>query len=224
MEASKEMPATSIAQTPLPIIAQVSRVITQSVDRITGDRSDTPLMTAMGIRLALQKYQIRSQVMYGQAAWIEVLANHELIWAGCWGKNFWFWVVTEYGETIDLSTAVTFRKRAHDRPEIQSLYSPPLLWSREIPSFYRYLPEGVAELDLTQEHDRNHWERLKSILQDLPPLDLAAVRDETAVDATSFPNEAMLLPGRRVLDDSKQSFRHFDRALSVGEMPPSPFQ
>ena len=38
---------------------------------------------------------------------------------------------------FDLNTSVAHRKRAHDQPGMQPLYSPPMLWSLDVPAFYR---------------------------------------------------------------------------------------
>src|ERR1700722_10867248 len=98
----------------LPVIANVSRVVTMVVDRITGDRVDFPLMVAAATVEALKNFQIESRVMYGQAAWIEVLEDQSVVWAGCWGQNIHFWVATQNGEIVDLNTSIAFKKRAHD--------------------------------------------------------------------------------------------------------------
>lgn len=205
--------------TPIGIVAQIARVVTQAVERITGDRSDAPLMTCMGVQFALQRYGIQSNVMYGQAAWVEVLSDHGLMWAGCWGKHHWFWVTTQYQELVDLSTAVSHRKHAHDRPELQSIYSPPLLWSNEVPAFYRYQPEGIAEIELTLDRDQQHWERLKAVLLAMPLLEGAQAQEPATID---FPNESILVSGRRLLDDNRDSFKHFDRALGISGIPAAP--
>ncbi len=204
--------------TPLPIIAVISRVVSRVIDRIAGDRVEVPLMVAAAVQEALKLHGIQAQIMYGPAAWVEVLEDQSPIWAGCWGEHIHFWVATQYGEVVDLTTAVAYRKRAHDSPQSQSLYSPPLLWSREVPAFYRYLPEGIAELELTDAEDLRKFE-----------LVLNEVREKCSPEAVghegeqpSFPSEAMLCPGRKVLDDPRSTFRHFDRALRVRGIPPAP--
>jgi hypothetical protein len=157
-------------------------------------------------------------VFYGPAAWVEVLEDQTPIWAGCWGKSLHFWVGTAYGEVVDLNTSVAHRKRAHDNPGLKSLYSPPLLWSREVPRFYRYNPEGVAELELHDTEDQRKYDRV-----------LAEIREKCgpqhvqAGEQLDFPNEPILCPGRKLLDDSKDTFKHFDRALAVQGIPPAPF-
>jgi ribosomal protein S10 len=204
--------------TPIEIIANVTRVVTKVVDRLTGDRADYPLLVAAATVEALKAFGLESRIMYGQSAWVEVMEDHSLLWAGCWGKNLHFWVGTAFGETVDLNTSVAFKKRAHDNPALKALYSPPILWSREVPSFYRYQPEGVAELELTEEQDHKRFETVCSeIAQKCGPKHLAV---EGELD---FPNEAILCPNRRLLDDTLDTFKHFDRALSVRGIPDAPF-
>ncbi len=206
-------------QTPLEVIALVSRVVSKVVDRVAGDRVEVPLMVAAGVQEALTLNGIQSQVMYGPAAWIEVMEDHSAVWAGCWGASFHFWAATQYGEVVDLNTGVAYRKRPHDAPGRQALYSAPMLWSREVPSFYRYQPEGIAELELTDEEDRRKFQLVLTEIQE-KCIPAAVLREKRA---PVFPNEPMLCPGRRVLDDSKQTFRQFDRALRVRGIPDAPF-
>jgi hypothetical protein len=205
------------AETPVEIIANVSRVVTRVIDRVTGDRVEVPLMVAAAAGEALKLHGIVSQVMYGPAAWIEVMADHSVVWAGCWGKNHSFWLATQQGEVVDLNTSAAHRKRAHGTPDLKPLYSPPMLWSREVPRFYRYLSEGIAELELTDPADVKKYEAV-----------LAEIREKCGPDQVKgkdpeFPNEPILCPGRRLLDDSHQTFKNFDRALSVRGIPPAPF-
>jgi hypothetical protein len=203
--------------TPVPVIAQVSRVVTSVVDRITGDRVEVPLMVAAAVVEGLKGFGVEARVMYGPAAWLEVLEDQSVVWAGCWGQNFHFWAATGAGEVIDLNASVAFRKRAHDRIGVKPLYSPPMLWSAEVPRFYRYVPEGVAELELTDARDQARWETV-----------LREVREKCVPGAVppgepQFPNEPILLAGRRLLDDAQGTFRHFDRALGVRGIPSAPF-
>lgn len=202
--------------TPLEIIANVSRIVALAADRISGDRNEVPLMVAAGVSAALKNFNIKSNVMYGQVAWIEVMEDQSLIWTGCWGENFHFWCTTQFGEVIDLNTSVAIRKRTHTLPEYKPLYSPPILWSREVPAFYRYVPQGIAEIELTEERDQKQFDLLlREINEKCGPQFLLEGEPE-------FLNEPILCPGRRILDDSHQSFKHFDRALSVRGIPKSP--
>jgi hypothetical protein len=205
-----------VEATPIEVIANVSRVVTRVIDRITGDRSDYPLMVASACMEALKLHGIESQVMYGKAAWVEVLEDHTVLWAGCWGENITFWTATQFGEVVDLNTSVAHRKRAHSMPGMKSLYSPPMLWSREVPMFYRYVPEGVAELELTEARDIQRYETvLREIREKCGPTHISGEPE--------FPNEPILCPGRKLLDDSQQSFRQFDRAVGVRGIPKAPF-
>jgi hypothetical protein len=203
--------------TPLEIIANVSRVVTRVVDRLTGDRSDYPLLVAAATVEALKAYGLESRIMYGPAAWVEVMEDHSVLWAGCWGKNLHFWVGTAFGETVDLNVSVAFKKRAHDNPQLKAAYSPPMLWAREVPLFYRYQPEGVAELELVEEQDVKRFEAVcREIAEKCGPKHMSPGK-------LDFPNEPILCPGRKLLDDTQESFKQFDRALSVRGLPQAPF-
>ncbi len=215
----------SSESTPIPVIANVSRIVTRVVDRVTGDRVDAPLLVAAATVEALKTFGIESQIMYGKAAWIEVLENQSVVWAGCWGDNYTFWVATKFGETVDLNTSVAHRKRSHWDLNLKAKYSPPILWSRELPKFYKYVPEGVAAVgleDLKEERDqRNFKVVLAEIREKCGPAHVTP--DQYLDDAElEFPNEPILCPGRRILDDSTGSFKHFDRAVAVSGIPASP--
>lgn len=203
----------SAESTPLEVIACVSRVVTKVADRVTGDRNDYPLLVANACVEALKEFKIESRIMYGPVAWVEVLEDSSVIWAGCWGENQHFWVATQYGEIIDLNLSVAHRRRPSNSELPKALYSPPMLWSREVPKFYRCQPEGVAELELHDDRDRR-WNEMV----------LAEVRTHCKIDGKEpeFPNEPILCPGRKLLDDSRDTFRHFDRIVSVKGIPELP--
>ncbi len=207
---------TTLTQTPLDVIANVSRIVTKVVDRIAGDRVEVPLMVAAACVEGLKLHGIQSQIMYGRAAWTEVLENQSVLWAGCWGGNIHFWVATQFGEVVDLNASVAHHKIGHTSPDLKPRYSPPMLWSTEVPRFYRYQPEGVAELELTDQRDLDHFELvLKEVREKCLP-------DLLKGESEPFPNEPILCPGRKLLDDNQGTFRHFDRALSVYGIPDFP--
>ncbi len=209
-------PVSETVSTPLPVIANVSRIVTRVVDRIAFDRSDYPLMVAAAAVEALKLHGIESRIMYGEAAWIEVLENQAIQWAGCWNGSIYFWVATQYGEVVDLNGPVAYKKRAHARPEEKPVGSPPILWSAEVPAFYRYVPEGVAELELLDQGDQHKFEAILAEIREKCRPELLLGEEE------EFPNEPILCPGRKLLDDSKQSFRFFDRTLAVSGVPDAP--
>lgn len=208
---------SSPESTPIEVIANVSRIVTKVVDRITGDRVEYPLMVAAAAVEALKQHGIEARVMYGQVAWVEVMEDNSVVWAGCWGQSFHFWAATQFGEVVDLNTSVAHKKRAHDNPALKPKISPPMVWSRELPRFYRYQPEGIAELELADDRDIKRYELvLQEIREKCGPKQIEGKEPE-------FPNEAIICPGRRVLDDSNQSFRQFDRAIGVSGVPDAPF-
>lgn len=208
------------SETPIPVIANVARVVTAVCDRITGDRVDVPLLVAAACAEGIRRHGIEAQVMYGKTAWVEVLEDNTVVWAACaQPESPGFWVTTQYGEVVDLNASVAHRKQALQLPSSVAALSPPMLWSREVPAFYRYQPEGIAELDLESldERARNQLDTvLREVREKCGPEQLVEGEDP------QFPNEPILCPGRRVLDDSNQSFRKFDRVLSVRGLPKAP--
>src|SRR5438034_645882 len=94
------------SSTPLHTIAQISKVVTRVIDRLTGDRVDYPLLVAGACSAALGNYGIESHILYGRAAWVEILEDHSVLWAGCWENSQHFWVESEFHEIIDLNSSV----------------------------------------------------------------------------------------------------------------------
>lgn len=220
MEVPHSHAQTQTQSTPLPVIAHVSRVVTKVIDRITGDRVDYPLLVAAACVEALKRFGIESRIMYGQVAWVEVLEDQSPLWAGCWGENYHFWVATQFGEVVDLNTSVAYRKRSHLNPQLKAIYSPPILWSQDVPRFYRYIPEGVAELELLEEADIRRYKLVvNEISEKTPPVVLSEILMSENLE---FPNEAILCPDRKLLDDSNGTFKLFDRALGVAGIPKAP--
>ncbi|MGE0614767.1 MAG: hypothetical protein AB7P04_03930 [Bacteriovoracia bacterium] len=204
------------SETPLAVVADVSRIATRVVDRITGDRADFPLLVALAAARRLAKYDIRADVMYGRAAWVEVLENSTPVWTGAWKDHSHFWVATQFGETVDLTAAVSYKKRGGN-PDIHPQYSPPLLWSKDYPRFYRYFPEGIAELETPSDPKFARWVELVLSEMDRHPL-----TDVNATENLDFPDEPLLCNGRRLLDDGAETFKNFDRVLGVRGIPESP--
>lgn len=206
-----------VANTATPIIANVSRIVTRVVDRLTGDRSNYPLLVAMGVTRALSLHGISSRILYGDVAWIEVLENHSIIWAGTWGDQFGFWVESEFGEVIDLNASVAHRHKDTKNPDHKPLYSPPILWSNNVPRFYRFRPKGIAEIGELPERDTKWLNALNE------EIDTKCRKTLLLGDNEEFPNEPIICPGKKLLDDTLKTFQHYDRALSVVGIPQSPF-
>jgi len=207
----------SLHSTPLPIIASVTKTLTKATDRLTGDRNDYPTLLCLGIVYALKKFNISSSIWYGEAAWIECLKDHSILWTGAWGENFHFWVQTQFSEIVDLNTSVSYRKKFSSDPEKKPILSPPLLWSSEIPLFYRYKPIGFAEIEPEIERDQK-W--LQFLYEEID--EKIKKEDESKIDF-EFPNEAIICPGKKLLDDSKKSFQSFDEHLQKTGLPQAPF-
>ncbi len=215
-------------ETPLSVIANVSKVVTKVIDRVMGDRVEVPLMVCGAVVHALKLNGIESRIMYGPVAWIEILEDNTPFWAGCWGDHFSFWVATQYGEIVDLNTSAAYRKEVHAKLGQNAIVSTPMIWSNEVPAFYRCKPEGVAVADPTDPKDIEKYQKILAEIEEkcAPRKPAEGVTATAAVPAdvneADFANEAIVCPNRRILDDSKNSFRIFDRALSVFGLPPPP--
>jgi len=208
--------------TPLHVIANVVRVVTQAADDVTGDRNGYPLLVADGCVEALKSFGIEARIMYGQAAWLEVLQDHTVLWAGCWDGSFHFWVATSFGEVVDCNASVSHRKpltqTREGTPLPRPLHSPPLLWSAEVPRFYRYQPEGIAE-SLPEGDREKRWRDavLAAVRAGCGP-----ARAPRSVEP-EFPDEPILCPARKLLDDTHGTFKLYDRAIAVTGIPKAPF-
>ena len=204
--------------TPVPVIAAISRVVTRVADRITGDRSDYPLLVALGVYEGLKILGVQSRILYGSACWLEVADDHSLIWAGAWDGLLHFWLETEFGEKVDLNLSVAHRKPFSNEFKQKPLYSPPMLWSNEIPGFCKYQPIGVAEFDEPESERDRKW--LNTLREELGK---NLTEGTLTASDPDFANEPILCSGRSLLDDSFETFKNYDRALGVLGIPESPF-
>lgn len=196
----------------LPVVSRTIALTCSIADRLTSARERYPLFVCALGKEILAQQKIQSRIMYGHAAWVEIsAATREPVWAGFWGENFSFWLETEYKETIDLNTPVAHRRGYEALGAFSSLHSPPILWSRRIPSFYKYIPQGLAETDLTQERDLKWFETARN-----------EARDKLAGEY-DFPNVPIIGPEGKLLDDSQESFKQYDEILTEKGIPQAPF-
>jgi len=202
------MDKKNLTQTPKRIIAHVANIVTQSSDQVIGDRSPYPLLVCAATQFALKQYNIESQIIYGHASWIEILNNNKPIWAGCWGESFHFWLVSEFNEMIDLHVSIAHR--SPNQQNKKSIASAPMLWTKQIPNFYQYKPIGIADPEPTETKAQN-W--LKKIHEKI----LHKCTEENTEEI--FPDEAIICSDKNLLDDTNNSFKKFDRALSVNGFP-----
>lgn len=217
------------ASTPLSVVSQVSYWVTRITDEVTTDRADYPLLVSLAGVEALRLLGIPSQVIFGSAAWIEVLEDQTLRWAGAWTEaNPYFWVQSEFHEVIDLTVSVSHRMRSQPNQKgYQSLnkskvlFSPPLLWSQKLPRFCVYDAIGIAEIELNSQRDIQWFEKVVEQLKSKISLDTKKDTQNKTESDLIFPDEPLLY-AQKILDDSQQRFKHYDRALSLQKMPPFP--
>lgn len=199
-------------QTSLEIVGCVSKSVTKAADQLFGDRSLHPLLVCLGGVYALEHFKISSRCLYGQAQWIEILENEKPIWAGSSPQRPHFWLQSQFGETIDFNISVSHRLNSPSGPKEKSKYSPPMLWSLEIPQFYEYHVEGIAEINPEDHKLLKQLDRLKRRIE-------IAISEYEKSKLIEFPNEPLLGPERKLLDSTQKEFQHFDRALSIHGFP-----
>lgn len=202
--------------TPEPIAALVCRVSTAVVDRLTGGRADYPLLLSLAAQEGLHQLGVHSHVLYGRAAWVEILEEKERpVWALCEADHPHFWLETAHGETVDLSLSAAHLSHSKRDIGVRTVASPPILWTPEVPSFVRYEVEGAAEMEAESDRERK---LIESVLREMRE---KCVREN--LEPLEWPNEPVIFSGRRLLDDALGTFARFDRALGVHGVPPAPF-
>lgn len=197
--------------TSLPILAHTSRITMTLADRLLTDRTRSPLFLAYGVSEALKFFGIKSRVMFGNAMWLEVMDDHTVLWAGAFGEQMHFWVETEFHETVDLYVGAAHR--AESGSHQKAMFSPPNLWSKEIPGFYKYQAEGIAEAESLDDPTFQLY--MKEIREQCATVD----KDEVN---PNFFNEPFICNDRKLMDDSKGSFKLFERAIQVRGIPKPP--
>lgn len=113
------------------------------------DYSVRSLQASECIRRLLDRLEIKSVVWAGMLCVARVYPDlGEVGWAGFWGDDPHVWLVTEFGELVDLTVS-----QLHQHPAFQRADSPPVpaLWWRPLdkwPPIIRYLPTGRVAIRL----------------------------------------------------------------------------
>lgn len=221
----------TLMTTPLSLVGPLSQQVIAITDRLVGGRGHAPMLVAKSIEYALMLFDISSAVLYGEAAWVEVLESDphpKIQWGGRWlpddspseSPSFYFWVETRFGEWVDLVAPSISRG---GKPRAQ--WAPPLLWSRQIPKFFKYRPHGMAEIEFSEPSQKRIFDQVCEELkawQQSTRIAFDAAPGSDGFPSDQFPNEPMLCDEQRVLDDSRQSFLNYDRALSIFGVPELP--
>lgn len=118
------------------------------------DYSMRCLQSSAGIRSVLDSLGIKSDLFKGAVCIAQVYEEDETVsgWSGFWDKDHHVWVVTEFGELVDLAVAKHHLHPASSRPDG---FQMPAIWWDDLtawPYTIRYLPEGPIEIKLTPEN------------------------------------------------------------------------
>ncbi|MBL4781103.1 MAG: hypothetical protein JKX92_02570 [Porticoccaceae bacterium] len=119
--------------------------------------------SSLAIQLVLKRFKIKSQVILGELCVPQVFDDELLApnWSGFWGDNHHVWLLTEFGELVDLNV-----RYLHKHPESQQIHKQlemPAIWWNEItqwPSILRYFPQGPVEANFSQD-EMDDFEQFK---------------------------------------------------------------
>jgi hypothetical protein len=97
------------------------------------------------IAMLLKQIGIQSGIVAGAFCIAEVFDDpRHLSWGGFWDRDHHVWVMTEFGEVIDLSVSQLHR---HPRSARDDAIATPAIWwsdSGIMPPIFRYLPDSVV--------------------------------------------------------------------------------
>lgn len=188
------------AQTKEHLIRTLSRGVVLSTERVTGDRTSYPLFVYTALKALLTTHGHGGRIFYGKAAFLAV-ENERQSWFVFGEKRPYFWIETENKETVDLNVFRLIKK--------MGFLGPPLIWSKDIPIFYKYVPEGLAEVD---EKEVSESSVFQSILKGA----------SQAQSSEEVVNEPIIFPDRKMLDSEQEEFATYEKLLNLStvEKPP----
>ena len=111
------------------------------------------LQASLAISSILKKVGIKSQPYIGEVCVPQVFLDNKIApkWNGFWGDDHHVWLMTEFGELVDLTI-----KYLHLHPVAKGnsqLEMPAIWWSEtsRLPNVIKYLPQGPVAVTLPNE-------------------------------------------------------------------------
>lgn len=112
------------------------------------------LQTSAAIQSVLHGFGIGSQLWMGATCFAEVFEQHGIgKWAGFWDNDHHVWLVTEFGELVDLSVT---QMHLHPRSQRSDVIPVPPIWWDQIdcwPPVIRYLPDAPISIGFDDPAD-----------------------------------------------------------------------
>lgn len=149
------------------------------------------------IATLLDGFGIRSRMMAGAVCIAETSEGEMPRWGGFWDQDHHVWLMTGFGELVDLSIGVLHRHPASSRADGHP--NPPLWWTDPgvWPPIIRYLPDTEVHR-LADPAERADLDRFRSRAID----DLGALTADGTVEDISF---GPILDGMATLDGLTQA-------------------
>lgn len=148
----------------------VLSVTTDALVRNFGSNySDKCLQASLGIQFVLKQFGIASTLVEGALCIpTAALERSNSIWQGFWNDHHHYWLVTEFGELVDLSIN---QINMHPATGTGDRADPPAFWFHDVsylPAIFKYLPSNVIRNDAeTSLEDKSDNDLLQKYLADL---------------------------------------------------------
>lgn len=137
----------------------LQRLVFTTVDQVARDHyeSDYPmkcLQTAAAVGMLLDNLGIKNRLLTGAACFAEAFEQSGVVtWGGFWDRDHHVWLVTVFGELVDLSISQMHRHPKRNRAD--GIPVLPIWWDDRdvLPSMICYLPDGPVKIGFDDPED-----------------------------------------------------------------------
>ena len=138
-------------KTTLPLRDYIFSVVDETNLEVFGERSSFKCaQTALATASLLSKYGIKTVYILGSTCVPKISTDLSIMsWHGFWGDDHHYWVMTEFGEIVDLSMAYL---HLHPQEKLSLLEMPPV-WidtNQGIPTCFKYFHSECFNLDYSE--------------------------------------------------------------------------
>lgn len=163
VELSRQTTATQTA---------LKRLVLHSVEQSLRRRYPTTfpercLQASVGIQLLLRELGFDSNIWMGEVCFVEFLPDGTTSWGGFWWPAHHIWLLTEFGETVDLGVKWLHEHQAAPRGAIPV---PVIWWSGSLPivqGLFAYKPHSsVEEISLPADEQEDLDEFKREVVDD----------------------------------------------------------
>ncbi len=145
-------------------------LIDKTNEEFFGNRSSFKCaQTALATAYLLHKFNIKPIYILGAICVPKIAEDHTRSnWHGFWGADHHYWIMTEFGEIVDLSVAYI-----HGHPKEQdTIFQMPPIWintKNGMPNCFKYLPDQWFNIDFSNGKPNTSFEVDNDETTDLSP-------------------------------------------------------